>query len=326
MDYLATSLNAETQFPVPGFVVGVGDMINGRTLNELGPDFALLKTKLAPLKCPFYPIMGNHENCQQEGNPQHEAPYRNAFGDDRTNYTFRQGGIEFVMLNDSGATPSNQTVAGQARREWLRGVLDASPNVPKILCTHIPLVPVREEATMAKVWSEQWPGDTSYIARDADMLQIVREHSSDIVAVLSGHNHLTGVAQLDGITQVVVSGTAGYPCDYAYYQVFRDRIHVQMFNLPQGLMTPETDCWKNATDAAHPTHDSYIAGNPSERSFDIPLDARLPEPGTLSLSATGLIGASVWRMRRHMLRPRNTPSGVARHRPGGHVRQLPLLD
>ena len=93
----------------------------GSGIPKLTADFDLLKTKLAGLKCPFYPVMGNHEIVQQEGNPEFEAPYRAAFGPDRVNYTFEAAGIQFVVFNDSGRQ-SNQTAVGQARRDWLRGV------------------------------------------------------------------------------------------------------------------------------------------------------------------------------------------------------------
>jgi hypothetical protein len=52
-----------------------------------------------------------------------------------------------------------------------------------------------------------------------------------------------------------------------------------MMGLPEGLRTPDTDNHGKAcslhqvdyTDADHVTHEAYIRGNPSERSFDIPL-------------------------------------------------------
>jgi hypothetical protein len=279
MDYLVSSLNAGTYFPVPNFVIGIGDMITGEGsgIPKLTADFTLLKKKLAGLKCPFYPVAGNHEAIQQEGNPQYEAPYRAAFGADRVNYTFQAAGIEFIMLNDSGAPASNRTAVGQARRDWLRRMLEASPNVPKIICGHVPLVPVRDAAVLKE--SFHWGSET---AHDKEMLDIVTTHADRIIAVLSGHLHLTGVVQSSGIYQIVVSGTASYPCDFACYEVFSDRISVRMYSLPEKLLTPDTDTFappirpKAYTDPTHSTHYSYIAGNASERRFDI----RLPSIGT----------------------------------------------
>jgi hypothetical protein len=276
MDYLVSSLNAATHFPVPDFVVSAGDIITGEGVGipKLTADFDLLKKKLAGLKCPFYPVPGNHEIIQQEGNPQYEAPYKAAFGAERVNYTFHAAGIQFVMLNDSGAPQSNQTAVGHARREWLRGVLGGSPKTPKIICCHIPLAPVRDP----EVLKQSFPYG-SEIAHDDEMLKIVTDPANNVIAVLSGHLHLTGVARFNGIYQIVVSGSASYPCDYAYYEVFANRIHVRMYTVPEKLLTPDTDLFKppirpiSYSDPAHPTHYSYIAGNASERSFDIPLPA-----------------------------------------------------
>ncbi len=270
--WLVDSLNAETMFPLPDFVLGVGDMIHGGSLARLTPDFSLLKKALASLKCPFYPVMGNHENVQQEGDEQYEAAYRATFGENRLNYAFLCGGIQFIALNDSGAPRTNRTPVGRRRHDWLRRQLEASPNVPKIICCHIPLTPVREEALLRKSF-----GFASYAARDEDLLKLVDTHADRILAVLSGHLHLTGVVRRKGVYHIVPSGTASYPCDFALYEVFADRIRVRMHSLPKKLLTPDTDIHGRPrhaidyTDVAHPGHEAYIRGNASERAFDIPL-------------------------------------------------------
>lgn len=276
MDCLVSSLNAETYFPVPDFVIGIGDLITGEGsgIPKFEADYAMIKTKLARLKCPFYPVVGNHEVCQQEGNAEFEAPYTATFGTGRVNYTFEAGGILFVVFNDSGAPGSNKSEVGQARRNWLRGVLEASPNVPKILCCHIPLIPMREEPVLRESfhWNSPW-------AQDDEMLKLVDAHSDEIVAVLTAHLHLTGAVQRNGIWHVVTSGSASYPHDFAYYQVFGDRIHVEMFSLPAELQTPDTDTHGKTcplhkidyTDNAHLTHETYLKGSAAERVFDIPM-------------------------------------------------------
>jgi 3',5'-cyclic AMP phosphodiesterase CpdA len=279
-DYLVQFLNAGTTFGVPDFVIGVGDMVNGRNDEDLSRDFALLQTKLALLKCPFYPVMGNHEDRELEGDAKHQASYRAAFGNDRVNYAFCKGGIQFIVLDNSGAPTSNNKPIGQARRDWLRQTLRVSPDVPIVLCMHVPLALVREESVLAKSYG--FP-DKGYIAHDDQMLKIVKEHRHRIVAVLSGHLHMSGATIFDGIYQIVVSGTADCPCDYACYQVFHDRIHVDIRSLPDSLLTPDTNTDGKPrhpidyTDATHPTARSFVAGNASERSFDIMFKTPLPQ-------------------------------------------------
>ena len=273
LDYLIGAINAGTHCPVPNFVLGIGDLVHGGSLASLAPDFAVLRPKLARLQRPFHPVMGNHENVQREGDPQYESAYVAAFGADRVNYTFKGGPIRFVVLNNSGAPASNRQSAGQARNRWLRGVLESSPPIPVILCCHIPLVPVREEAVLKQSF-----GFGSYIAHDDELLGLVDAHADRIVAVLSGHLHLTGVAQRRGVHHIVVSGPASYPCDFASYELFADHLRVRMRSLPREYLTPATKLHGlrrhniDYTDADHITHERYIRGNPQERDFEIRLE------------------------------------------------------
>lgn len=277
--YLVESLHAAALFPVPDFVIGIGDIIHGENLPSLAPDLALFKKLTADLKCPYYPAVGNHEVVQQEGNEQYQAAYRQAFGDGRTNYTFRQRGVQFVVLDDSGAPASNRTEVGRRRRNWLGEVLAASKDWPTILCCHIPLVPLRDEEVLKKSF-----GFGSYTAQDAELLNLVDAHADSIVAVLSGHLHLTGVVRRRGVYHITVSGTASYPCDFASYEVFADRIRMRVHSLPPHLVTPETDIHgkpryaTDYTDATHVTHEAYVKGNPSERTLEMVL-ARKPQAG-----------------------------------------------
>ena len=58
------------------------------------------------------------------------------------------------------------------------------------------------------------------------------------------------------------------------YDVFPDRLRLCVHSLPEKLLTPGTNIHGRPrhkidyTDNAHPTHESYIKGNPSERALD----------------------------------------------------------
>lgn len=262
--------------PAADFVILCGDMIHGEGLPALGPDLDLFRELIAPLKCPVYPVVGNHEVVQQEGNPQFLAAYRRVFGDGRTNYTFRHRGLQFVVLDNSGAPASNGTDVGQRRNGWLRDVLAESKGVPTILCCHVPLVPVRDEKVLRKSF-----GFGSYTAHDRELVDLVDAHADSIVAVLSGHLHLTGVVQRNGVYHVSIAGTASYPCDVASFEVYPDRIRMQVLGLPASLVTPETNIHGTRrhgidyTDTSHPTPEAYVMGNADERTVDMPLRSRL---------------------------------------------------
>ncbi len=270
MAYLVDWANANQPSSRLELVVGVGDMIHGGALPSLGSDVEKLMPLLAELKPAYYPVIGNHENVQREGDPTYEAPFRKAFGEDRSNYTFNHKGLLFVMLNDSGAPSSNSRDVGKRRNEWLAGILKSTPRVPKIICCHIPLVPIRDEPVLKKSF-----GFSSYTAHDKQLLGLVDEHADSIVAVLSGHLHLTGVVVRNGVHHIDISGTASYPCDFASYDVFSDRIRVHVESMPEELLTRDTNIHGKPrhqidyTDAAHLTHEAYVRGNASERDFEI---------------------------------------------------------
>ena len=268
LDFLIDAINKETYFPVPNFVIGIGDIIEGGTPSTRKSEFEILKNKLAGLKCPFYPVVGNHENNALEGNAKAEAEYIAAFGPDRLNYTFEVAGVQFIMLNNSGAPGANAGAAGKARRTWLQSVLKASPGTPKIISCHIPLVTMRDEAVLAKSF-----GFGSYYAFDPALLKIVEDHADDVLAVLSGHVHLSGTVQRKGVYHITTSGTDDYPCDFAEYEVYKDRLQVRMYTISKELRGPSRNLHTRSgteyTDSTHATPESYVSGNPSERKFKI---------------------------------------------------------
>ncbi len=275
--YLVEWINAAGRSSRYDFVIGVGDMIHGGDLLSLASDVRRFKLLIRDLKIPFHPVIGNHENMGREGESAFEAPFREAFAMDRTNYTLRHKGFLFVMLNNSGAPRSNRRPVGRRRNAWLRRVLEASTDVPKIICCHIPLVPVRDGPVLAKSFGFTSSG---YAVQDDELRKLVDKHADTIVAVLSGHLHLTGMVKRNGVHHVVISGTLSYPCDFATYDVFRDRVRVRVRGLPKRLLTPQTNIHGKPrhkvdyTDAGHPTHESYIKGNASERDFEIVLPTK----------------------------------------------------
>jgi 3',5'-cyclic AMP phosphodiesterase CpdA len=274
--WLIEAAESGRHFARPDFVVGVGDLIHGERVENLAPDLRFLRETLKPLRVPFYPVVGNHEVVQQEGSAKHEQAYRETFGDDRVNYTFTHSGILFIALNNSGACCVGPAVV-KARNDWFRRELERAPGVPKIILCHIPLVPLREEAVLAKSF-----GFRSYMDHDGGTLKLVEAHSDSVIAVLSGHLHLTGVVQRKGIFHISIAGTASYPCDYTLYTVFANRIEVAVRQLPARLVTPKTNIHgkprysRDFVDEKHPTPWQYVAGRADERAFTIVLANKIP--------------------------------------------------
>jgi len=267
--WLVNAINEERFFPLPDFVLGLGDLIDGETIAHLNEDFKVLLQILHPMRCPLYPCFGNHEVMQNEGDPEFERAYRSIFGDERVNYTFEHKGIRFIVCSNGGAGYADRHVS-QARNAWLKKVLEDSKDQPKIVCFHIPLVPLRDEAVLEASF-----GFPSYMDRDPEAIRLIYAHAGTIIAVLSGHLHLTGMVRRNDVAHIVVAGTGSYPCDYGVYTVYEDRIEVEVRQLP--TCRPESNIHgrprhaKDYTDSTHRTLEEYVRGLPQERKFTLEL-------------------------------------------------------
>ena len=268
--WLVDALRRHAFGPPIGFVVGVGDLIHGGSLERLAPDLEMLRKVLKPLPHPFYPVIGNHEVVQQERSPEYLQPFIGSFGRKRLDYTFVSKGILFVALNNSGV-PSPK--AAILRNAWLRRVFSENAPRPKIICCYIPLIPLRERDTLAKSF-----GFASYCDQDPGTLKLVEQHADTVIAVLSGHLHLTGMRILKEICHFSLSGTASYPSDgAAIFEVFPDRLEVSVKQLPEELAHATTSLHgrprheQDYVDAEHTSAEAYQCGTPAERGFALPL-------------------------------------------------------
>jgi 3',5'-cyclic AMP phosphodiesterase CpdA len=272
-------INREARFPLPDFVILPGDIIHGGSKDKLLPDCEFAKKLLAPLRCCWYPIIGNHEVVQQEGDPAFQEAYEKIFGAGHVNYHFLHKGILFICLNNSGGRGGGDAVADK-RNAWLKDVLERNPKIPKIIACHIPLIPLREEEVLKKSF-----GFSSYKALGDGTWNIVKAHSNTVIAVLCGHLHLSGAVEKDGIWNISVSGTASYPCDFARYVVYGDRIEVEIQQISKDMVTSNSihgpPRWPQVfTDGLHQTADEYVCGRSAERRFTISLPAEVVREST----------------------------------------------
>ncbi len=272
IDWLFDRIRARDWLPAFDFVMVIGDFVHGGALETIQEEMPLMHARLNALGVPYYTVTGNHENRQSEGDDQYEAPYRAAFGSNRAHYSFVHKGIEWIVLNNSGSASRRPAEVYAERARRLETMLAANPRLPKVLCCHIPLVPVREEPVLKASFAF-----SSYKTMEPEILEIVQGKSSHIRAVLSGHLHLTGKVQRGKVHHVSISGTASYPHDMALYSVFPGRIEAEVVRLPSDLLAPETNIHgarrhkRDFTDTTHPDYSSYLMGTPAERRWTIAL-------------------------------------------------------
>ena len=271
--WLLEAINNNKFFKPLDFVISIGDMVYGESIEGIRYDLEFFKEHfVSQLSIPFYPVAGNHENKQQEGNPEYEEAYVQVFGKDKLNYSFIHKGIHFIVLNNSGTWNILDQQIIIKRQEVFAEMLNREPALPKLICCHVPFLPVREKKVLAESF-----GFTSYFTKETALVDMIEQEKDKVLAVLSGHLHLTGVVKVNSIYHISVSGLASYPHDMAVYSVFENRIEAEMIRVPSDLLEPSTNIHGAArfgfdfTDELHPDYTSYIMGNASERRFTIPM-------------------------------------------------------
>jgi len=278
-----SSINDEKKFPLPDFVLFNGDIIQGTRLKFLQPECEFSKRILDELKCPYYTVVGNHEVLNTEGNPRFLNAYKRTFGENRVYYSFIHKGFHFILFNNSNGL-GKIGGATSDRNEWLKTTLNEYDTYPKIIVCHIPLISFREDQMLLMSF-----GRWTYKLRGENTWSIIQNHSDRVIAVLNGHIHLTGVIKTnnfwlsslfskdDDIYHISPSGLASYPCHYAYYKVFKNRIDVKMIQVDNDLVTPSSNIHgklyheEDFVDSQHKSLEFYVSGNMDERVFSIPL-------------------------------------------------------
>jgi hypothetical protein len=264
----------------PLFILYLGDMIHQARQDIAKAMVELEREVLNKIPFMILPCLGNHENRQRQGCPVANEPYIKTFGQGRVDYVFKRGPLQFIVFDNSGMPPrptigmiEEHERLRVERLKWLEPILAADPSQPRFICSHIPLACVREEKILAKSF-----GFPSYYAHDAELLELLSRYNKSILGALSGHLHLTGVAMVDGIRHINISGLASYPHDYGIFDVYTDRVEVRIESAPEDMHQPYASnihCSRrhgiDYTDAQHPTHELYVRGNPDERQFTIPM-------------------------------------------------------
>lgn len=270
----------ETPIEAPDFVASVGDLVHGEPDCHTD-DLAYLARLTQRLPVPLLPCLGNHENRQGEGMAESNVAWDEAVGAGWHNYLYTVGGFAFLVVDTSGGHRSPDEIT-RARSAFVERAFERVAGMPVFVLTHIPLVAMRREEALVPSF-----GFSSWKCVDESVWRIVAREATRVVAVLSGHIHITGSRVVDGVRHIMPSGTAGYPADMASFDVFDDRVEVQMHSAPADLIgDPSAGNIHGArrhginyTDADHVDHERYLLGNPDERQFTIALDgARRPSP------------------------------------------------
>ena len=282
-EWAAACVGGGHGFEPVDFVMAGGDIIDGWQRRFTTEYQQLHSWLLKPLSVPFLPCLGNHETNQGHC-PAGYAAYEAQFGPGKCNYLFAYGGIGFIVI-DACFDRAPPCEVWDRCHAFLRQALEsvARERLPVFIVSHVPLVPVRDEEVLV----ESFGFGSYYAVMDPRIRTLVGEYGDGVIAVLSGHLHLTGMMVHQGVHHLTVSGTAGYPADVATFDLFDDRVDVEVYRVPERLQDRSADIHGRPrheidyTDSCHPDHERYVSGNRDERSFSIPLNGP-KRPGTMN--------------------------------------------
>jgi Icc protein len=185
--------------PAPAFAVIGGDLVSPdlldrqRTLSaeEYEPSYRLLQETLAPLRCPTYMLLGNHDHrvafhrVMQTAAPTPDALHH---------YSFGHQGYHFVALDSH--------VPGQS---W--GKLEAS----QLAWLHADLQAHRGHPTMVFVHHHPWHlglawMDAMNLHNGEELVDVLGQYP-DVRWIICGHVHLDQEIQRRGITMLTTPST-----------------------------------------------------------------------------------------------------------------------
>lgn len=186
----------ETEMLRPNFVIQVGDLIQGYTMDEekAREEWRRYKAQIEPLTAPFYPVPGNHDVVTDET----EKVYGEVWGQDRYYYSFDKENAHFVVLDSWWRDEDDRIAAWQ--RDWLAQDLEQwaqtrteSDPGHVFVFTHSPL------------WryAQAHPGREDWNA----VHEILRKYPTRLV--IGGHTHEHVLEERDGIKYLVMNTSGG---------------------------------------------------------------------------------------------------------------------
>jgi 3',5'-cyclic AMP phosphodiesterase CpdA len=173
----------------PDLVIGTGDLVQGGTNAE----YAVLRSVLAELTMPFFPVLGNHDI---------RSGFRKAFPEiaDAVNrlefieYVVERGGLRIVVL-DTVQSGSVGPAFCAERLVWLKSQLESSPD-PILIAMHHP--PFRCGVAWLDGATSEWSSE----------LATVLVASGRVRGILCGHVHRAIHRQWHGISVSTAPATA----------------------------------------------------------------------------------------------------------------------
>jgi predicted phosphodiesterase len=284
--------------PPVDFTLVLGDMSDQGKAWELERAAQIL----GDLDAPYYPVVGNHDNFQDDD----KRAWKNAFGYDSTTYTFEYGGFNFIVIDptlDPYDPPDHVVLFDEGLRDYVRSILDREPLKPTFLINHYPLLNrcwdsmfrVYEEAggncldREERLISEDtpperrgYPGGTEaayYRCYEggAELRSILETHGN-VVAAISGHVHANRMQVVNGITYIDVGATLVGKPSVRYFYVYDRRIEVDFEYISNDTLRNHVEgMCPRCRECSHPNQVCrFINGDLEDRRFTVFFYSNMP--------------------------------------------------
>jgi len=252
-----SDVNSHT--PPVDFVFQLGDL----TDNGKPEEFAIARAIFDSLRCPLYPIVGNHDNMQSDN----KQGWKDFAGRDSTNYAFDHSGFHFIVIDctvDPYVAP--RVHCDSTLLVWVARDLATNSDKPTFIISHF------------NMWERSW---NAYFAigggykeyKGMPSLRDILTAAGNVVAVINGHVHANRVEVHDGIYYIDIGATLVGRPSIRYFYVFPDKVEVTYAYLSDaGLSGRVEDLARQCHQCFDPTKVSdFIDGNDSDKRFTIPV-------------------------------------------------------
>ena len=201
-----------SHIPPVDFAFQLGDLTDSSSPEE----FAIARSVFDTLRCPLYPVVGNHDNMRSDN----KQGWKEFAGMDSTMYAFDKCGFRFIVIDCTVNPYKHPHVdCDSTVRAWVARDLALNSDKPAFVISHF------------NMWQRDWTaafaakgGYREY--RGMPELREILTRAGNVVAVINGHVHANRVEVHDNIYYIDIGATLVGRPSIRYFYLFPDRVEV----------------------------------------------------------------------------------------------------